>query len=813
MIKVKHFRFAVKLFSMILGMTLICAQVFLAAPVIVSAAGTTYYVDSVAGSDTNSGISTSAPWKTLSKINATSFAAGDKVLFKAGSSWTGTLQPISSGSSGLPIVFDKYGVGPNPVLHGAGAASTVYLYNVEYITVQNLEITNNAATEAKRSGILVIGKGSGTLDSIYLRNLNIHSVKGSSDRNTNMYLNAAIYVATQDGPTGSPLASFNDLRIENNNIHDITTIGFYSNGTGTHWNDVTTFASWYTNVQIKNNTIARTGADCIVTGYMNGALIEHNACYDNGVNGLNHRWIAGIWSWASKDMTIQNNEVARVHFQSGTDNDSTAFDTDIHTYGTHVYQYNYSHENTGGFFMSMGDLRKFGGNNILRYNISQNDNHLHWADATVSSGDQERTHIYNNTFLQDSGNGFKIQGLKDVPWEGNYYNTLFENNIFSITGGGPIDFPSTHIYDNNLYYGFTPPTDANAVVGDPKLVNPGSGADGRYSTAGYKLQSTSPAIDAGKVIANNGGKDFWGGPVGSSPDIGAHEYNTSYTDTQGPTMPVNVTVSGISDVSVKLTWNASVDNFGVTGYNVYKGFSAVVLTGPLATSASIVGLQPNTTYTFSVKAIDAAWNYSAGSNTITVTTLSAPPAVSANQSASAVTIDGNLNETGWNVATPIAKTVNGATYNNSQFGVMWDSTYLYIGANILDSAIHNDSTPIHDDDSIDVYIDANHNRNYSYDSFDRQFAFGYNDLTGTEKNGNMTGVQFSTAPITGGYSIEAAIPWSNLGITPTSGMKIGFDIANNDDSNGGTRDGQLMWNGTNNNWQSTAAFGDILLLP
>ncbi|NQX58665.1 sugar-binding protein [Paenibacillus qinlingensis] len=806
-------RFVARLFSLVLVMTLLGAQLLLVAPTSVSAAATTYYVDSDGGNDGNSGTSAASPWKTLAKVNSMTFGAGDKVLFKSGSSWTGTLQPNGSGSSGSPIIFDKYGSGSNPVLNGAGAASTVYLYNVQYITVQNLEITNDAATVAKRSGILVVGKGSGLLNSIHLRNLNIHNVKGSSNRDTDMYLNAAIYVMTQDGPTGSPLASFNDLVVENNNIHDNTTMGFYSNGTGTHWNDVTTFQSWYTNVQIKNNTIARTGADCIVVGYGNGVLIEHNACYDIGVNGTNHRWIAGIWTWATKDATIQYNEVARVHFQSGTDNDSTAFDSDIHTYGTHTYQYNYSHDNSGGFFMSMGDLRRFGGQNIVRYNISKNDNHLHWADATFSSADQEATHVYNNTFIQNSGNGFKIQGLKSVSWEGSYYNTKFENNIFSISGGGPIDFPSTHIYDSNLYDGFTPPTDANGVIGTPQFVNSSSGGDGRATTSGYRLQATSPAIDAGKVIANNGGQDFWGGPVGSSPDIGANEYNASYTDTQNPTTPVNVTVSSVTDVSVKLTWNSSVDNFGVMGYNVYKDYNAITLTPASANSVSIVGLQPNTTYVFYVKAVDAAWNYSSGGSALTVTTKSAPPAVSAIHTAAPVTIDGNLTETDWQITTPITKTVSGATYTSSQFGVMWDSTYLYVGVNIADPALFNDSTNIYDDDSFDIYIDANHNRNFTYDAYDRQFAFGYNDLTGSEKAGHLTGVLFKTTPITGGYSLEAAIPWSNLGITPTAGMKFGFDIANNDDSNGGARDSQTMWNGTGNNWTNTAAFGDVLLLP
>lgn len=404
-------------------------------------AGAAYYVDSVSGNDANPGTK-DLPWKTLDKVNGTAFQAGDRILFKSGSSWTGTLKPQSSGSAEGQIEFNKYGNGPAPVINGGGAHEAVFLYNVQYVTVQNLEITNNADTIQQRDGILVAGQGSGTLNGIYLRNLNIHDIKGVSDRDNGMYLNAAIYVTAWDGPAGSPVARFNDLRVENNNIHDISTIGFYSNGTGYQWNDTATFDSWYSNMVIRGNTIARTGADGIVVGYGNAPLIEYNASYDNGVNGTNHRWIAGVWSWATKDATFQYNEVARVHYQSGVDNDSMAFDTDIHTYGTHLYQYNYTHENTGGFFMSTGDLAKNGGQNIVRHNISQNDQHKHWADATIAVADSGATTFYNNTFYVAGGAGFKIQGPPANQWEPNSHDVVFENNIFDIQGGA-VDFPSS----------------------------------------------------------------------------------------------------------------------------------------------------------------------------------------------------------------------------------------------------------------------------------------------------------------------------------------------------------------------------------
>src|SRR5689334_13125254 len=92
------------------------------------AACTTYYV-SPTGSDSNTGCSTTTPWKTLAKLNGTTFAAGNQILFQKGGSWSGQLTPQGSGASGNPIVISSYGTGAAPLLAGGGVSATVYLHN------------------------------------------------------------------------------------------------------------------------------------------------------------------------------------------------------------------------------------------------------------------------------------------------------------------------------------------------------------------------------------------------------------------------------------------------------------------------------------------------------------------------------------------------------------------------------------------------------------------------------------------------------------------------------------------------------------
>jgi hypothetical protein len=90
------------------------------------------------------------------------------------------------------------------------------------------------------------------------------------------------------------------------------------------------------------------------------------------------------------------------------------------------------------------------------------------------------------------------------------------------------------------------------------------------------------------------------------------------SDTQAPSVPGGLAVTGHSSSSVSLSWTASSDNVGVTGYEVYQGSSlATTVTG---TSATVSGLSASTAYTFKVRARDAAGNLSAFGSTVNATT-------------------------------------------------------------------------------------------------------------------------------------------------------------------------------------------------
>ena len=90
-------------------------------------------------------------------------------------------------------------------------------------------------------------------------------------------------------------------------------------------------------------------------------------------------------------------------------------------------------------------------------------------------------------------------------------------------------------------------------------------------------------------------------------------------DVQAPTVPSGLSVLSTTASAASLSWTGSTDNVSVAGYNVYSG-STMVATSP-GTAATVTGLAPSTSYSFTVRAYDEAGNLSASSAAVSATTL------------------------------------------------------------------------------------------------------------------------------------------------------------------------------------------------
>ncbi len=382
--------------------------------------GATYYVDFTAGNDAGRGTSESEPWKTLAKVNATELRPGDRVLFRSGSTWHGQLVPKGSGSEAAAVIFDRYGSGRLPRIDAGGEfEDAIRLYNVQGIEVRHLEVTNHGSTPAMRRGVHIFLDNFGTAKHIVVSGLYIHDVNGSNGHGDNAKDNGGIIFRTRGERTPS---RFDGLLIERNIIRtvDRSAIAAQSyHAMRTHW-----FPSL--NVVIRDNYVDDVGGDGIVPWATDRVLVEHNiALHCNRRAGS---YNAGIWPWSTDNSLLQLNEAAFTH----TTLDGEGFDSDYNSRNT-LFQYNYSHDNDGGFMLICTPGRRNPKENIgnigteVRYNISRNDRTRIFH---VSGGDD--TTVHDNAIYV--GPGIDVQMLLLSDWTGWANGLMFRNNWFYVQG-------------------------------------------------------------------------------------------------------------------------------------------------------------------------------------------------------------------------------------------------------------------------------------------------------------------------------------------------------------------------------------------
>jgi endoglucanase len=116
----------------------------------------------------------------------------------------------------------------------------------------------------------------------------------------------------------------------------------------------------------------------------------------------------------------------------------------------------------------------------------------------------------------------------------------------------------------------------------------------------------TPALVQRIPLYDNGLRVFGNEPGGSTPDL------------QPPSTPGNFRVTGTTTNSASLAWNASTDDIGVTGYQVLRG--GTVVGSPTGLTFTDTGLAASTTYSYTVRALDASGKQSAASAAVSATT-------------------------------------------------------------------------------------------------------------------------------------------------------------------------------------------------
>jgi hypothetical protein len=529
-----------------------CATAWLCLALAAGADAATYYVDSASGSDGNDGLAPATPWKSLAKVNARTFQPGERILLKAGGSWTGQLHPQGSGTSNAPIVLDLYGTGPKPIIDANGATGNgaVYLYSQEYWEINNLEVVNDAAVGGDRRGVYLAADNCGTMHHLYVRNCYIHNIKGIVDQLSSAAKRTGGIIVETVRDTTTP-TRFDDILIENCVIATVDNEGIVLNNK-TSVGDYPGTAAWearkFTRVAIRGNSINDVAKNAMIIRLTDETgLVEHNVCWDTAYRALTGNT---IFSRSCRGTVFQYNEG---YLNRTTDFDGCLYDADLQSPGC-VFQYSYSHDNNHGLYWQCTDPED--SNVIVRYNISQNDK----GSIFCMNYDCLSTYVYNNTVFVPTNLSPRIVDERRNSAKAYYfYNNIFYNLSPTATYQW---FNGVRTFDCNLFYGVHPagePSDSHKLTSDPKLTAPGTGGTGWNTVNGYKLQVGSPCIDSGRVVTNCGGQDYWGNPVpfNGLPDRGAHEYSISSSNQPPaivtPPQSQNVLVGGDILLSVSAT--------------------------------------------------------------------------------------------------------------------------------------------------------------------------------------------------------------------------------------------------------------------
>ncbi|MCK4888125.1 MAG: laminin G domain-containing protein, partial [Planctomycetes bacterium] len=351
-----------------------------------------YYIDADNGNDNYAGTSPATAWESLNKFNSITFQPLDKILFKAGCVWSGNMNLHGSGRSGEPIVIDAYGdvsdEDDKPRINSGGSGTPLTIDEVENWEINNLQLTNLGQTAALwRRAVRIYADDCGKRNHIYLKDLYIHSVNGVLG-----FGSGGIVMGINE--SSETLSHYNDIVIEGchfETVDDTAILGgagmpaHLTGPNGTH-------------IRIRNNYFEDIGSAAIVPIGSDGMIVEGNV-----VNGAMKRGPScAIWPWAAENTIVQYNEV----YNCDDRGDGEAYDCDYFCDGT-IFQYNYSHDNPGGFMRICNgdpDIGDYNRNSIVRYNISVNDGG--GDDALIELWKKlENCKVYNNILYIPSGRG------------------------------------------------------------------------------------------------------------------------------------------------------------------------------------------------------------------------------------------------------------------------------------------------------------------------------------------------------------------------------------------------------------------------
>lgn len=300
-----------------------------------------------------------------------------------------------------------------------------------------------------------------------------------------------------------------------------------------------------------------------------------------------------------------------------------------------------------------------------------------------------------------------------------------------------------------------------------------------FSSAGYRLLGTRYAQKMLTLLPKEN----------EAPAITTDLSNTTIAQNQNLTLTIGVTGSDL-----KYVWYRN--------DQVITGASS-----PTLTINNVDASYHNST--FKVVISNNLGTATSKTITLTVTDFLGAKILKTNTS---ITIDGIRDEI-WNSAHEYTLgnkilIVDNETDLSGKVNVLYNDQNLYVFYTVTDNQKRASSTNFWENDGVELYIDGNNDKATAYDANDFQFVIRHDASQIQEGHSKaVTGIVAKATQNSIGYTVEASIPWSTIGVSPSLNKTIGIDFHIND-SDQSLRDGKITWKALeDNSYSDPSTFG------
>ena len=378
----------------------------------VFASGTAYYVDSVNGSDSNSGTSPENAWQSLARASVT-YSAGDRILLKCGSVFDSAFDTRGSGTAEAPITVSSYGEGALPVIVNNNPYPIFIIHSASNWIIENIEFTAPEGTGA----MYIVAHTDENVENITLRNCVFHDI-APDDETTG---SAAISINT-DGSA----ARIKHIHLDNLKFYNVSW-GIHTNGINAESNGgkfVSPDESYNSDYLFEHIYIDNAKCGGIVVASVQDCVIRNCRVLNSAT--AERSPYAPLWMRHTNRTTVEYCEIAG----STNRQDGMAIDFDGWTTNS-TYRYIYSHDNNRFMRNCVFDSKTKNAGNSVYNCVSVNDKKgiSHSAFLLISDRKPSLSRMYGFSFHDSI-----IVGGKPVLWAGTkspeVYNITFEGSPF-----------------------------------------------------------------------------------------------------------------------------------------------------------------------------------------------------------------------------------------------------------------------------------------------------------------------------------------------------------------------------------------------